>query len=449
MVTKNLSVSFKKKINKFNKSIEVDSDKSISQRCFIIGSICEGISIVDNILESEDILSTIRCLKKLNCKIERLQKGKYKIYGKGLGSYFCNQNTLLDFGNSGTATRLLGFGICSTNPNLKIKITGDKSLRKRSMYRIIKVMEKFGATFLPKNKFKLPITLISSAAPIGFKFHNGISSQIKSAVILGAINSFGKTQIIEKIKSRDHTEKILKHNSKTISVKKGKNNLIEINGKESLKPFKLSVPGDPSSASFYAALCLLNKNSNIILKKVHINPTRIGFFNIIKKHKGKIFFKNKKLIGNEIVADIHVKSSNIKPLKISKKYFVSCQDEFPLIFAISCLLPGISVFRGIEDLANKESNRIKEMGKILKQIGIKFFASKDEMRIYGNPYLKIKNKKINVSGIFDHRILMSAAILSLLTGINSKLRNFEQVGTSCPNFLSTIFKLGGRFEREN
>ena len=119
------------------------------------------------------------------------------------------------------------------------------------------------------------------------------------------------------------------------------------------------------------------------------------------------------------------------------------------MFAISCLLPGISVFRGIEDLANKESNRIKEMGKILKQIGIKFIASKDEMRIYGNPYLKIKNKKINVSGIFDHRILMSAAILSLLTGINSKLRNFEQVGTSCPNFLSTIFKLGGRFEREN
>ena len=238
MPSKSFSVSFRKKINKFNKSIEVDTDKSISQRCFIIGSICEGISIVDNILESEDILSTIRCLKKLNCKIERLQKGKYKIYGKGLGNYFCNQNTLLDFGNSGTATRLLGFGICSTNPNLKIKITGDKSLRKRSMYRIIKVMEKFGATFLPKNKFKLPITLISSAAPIGFKFHNGISSQIKSAVILGAINSFGKTQIIEKIKSRDHTEKILKHNSKTISVKNGKNNQIEIKARERIKRYK-------------------------------------------------------------------------------------------------------------------------------------------------------------------------------------------------------------------
>ena len=209
------------------------------------------------------------------------------------------------------------------------------------------------------------------------------------------------------------------------------------------------MPGDPSSASFYAALCLLNENSKIVLKKVLINPTRIGFFKIIKKHKGKIFFKNKRIIGNEVVADVHVKSSNIRPLKVGKKFFVSCQDEFPLMFAMSCLLPGISIFKGIEDLANKESNRIKEIGKILKQIGIKYAASKDEMRIHGNPHLKKGNKQIIVSGIFDHRILMSAAILSLLTGINSKLKNFEQVGTSCPNFLSTIFKLGGRFEREN
>ena len=448
MYSKSYNLVINKKISSFKKNIKVDSDKSISIRSFIISSISQNVSIIKNVLESEDVFSTIQCLRKLGVRIIKKSKGNYLVYGKGLGSLYAKKNTELNFGNSGTLARLL-IGVLSSTPNIEIKVKGDHSLNKRDMKKLIFLMSKFGATFLPKNKFKLPITLISSAAPIGFKFHNGISSQIKSAVILGAINSFGKTQIIEKIKSRDHTEKILKHNNKTISVKKGKNNLIEINGRESLKPFKLSVPGDPSSASFFAALCLLNKNSNIILKKVHINPTRIGFFNIIKKHKGKIFFKNKKLIGNEIVADIHVKSSNIKPLKISKKFFVSCQDEFPLMFAISCLLPGTSVFRGIEDLANKESNRIKEMGKILKQIGIKFIASKDEMRIYGNPYLKIKNKKINVSGIFDHRILMSAAILSLLTGINSKLRNFEQVGTSCPNFLSTIFKLGGRFEREN
>ena len=448
MVDKHFSVIFNEKINQFSKSINIDSDKSISQRSFIIGSICEGVSKVENILESQDVYSTINCLRKLNCKIQKVKKGKYKIFGKGLGNYYCKKNTVLDFGNSGTAVRLLGFGVCSTNPDLQIKITGDKSLKKRSMFKIIKVMENFGATFLPKNKFNLPLTLISSEAPIGFKFDNDISSQIKSAVILGAMNSFGKTFITEKLKSRDHTEKILEKNAQTIRIKKGKKNIIEINGKASLKPFNLHIPNDPSSASFYAALCLLNKNSEIILKQVNINPTRMGFFNIVKKHNGKIFFRNKKVIGNEIVADIYVKSSKLKPLKIKEKLFVSCQDEFPIMFAMSSLLQGVSIFKGIKDLKNKESNRIKEMGKIFRQIGIKFIASNNQMKIYGNPNLDTRSKKIIVSGIFDHRILMSAAVLSLLTGIKSKLKNFEQVGTSCPNFLSTIKKLGGKFEKE-
>lgn len=449
MVSKHFSVIFNDKINKFNKKIVVDSDKSISQRSFIIGSICEGISKVKNVLESQDIHSTIECLRKLNCKIQKVSRGNYKIYGKGLGSYHCKKNTILDFGNSGTAARLLGFGVCSTNPNLRIKLTGDKSLKKRNMKKVIKAVENLGASFIPKNKFKFPITLISSEIPVGFKFYNGISSQIKSAVILGAVNSFGKTTIVERIKSRDHTEKILLHNHKSVKVKKGKKNVIIINGKKSLKPFNLFVPSDPSSASFYAALCLLNKNSKIILKNVQINPTRIGFFNIMKKHNGNINFKNKKIIGNETVADIHVKSSNLQSLRVTKKFFVSCQDEYPLMFAISCLLPGISIFKGIGDLANKESNRIKEMEKILKSIGIKVISSKNEMKIYGSPKLDRKNKKIKISGVYDHRILMSAAILSLLTGIRSKLQNFEQVGTSCPNFLSSISKLGGKFEKKS
>ena len=152
MASKSFSVIFHEKINAFNKTVNIDSDKSISQRSFIIGSICEGTSTVKNILESHDIYSTINCLRKLNCKIKRIRKGEYKIFGKGLGSYYCNKNTVLNFGNSGTAARLLGFGVCSTNPNLQIKITGDKSLRNRSMYKIIKAMENFGVTFLPKNK---------------------------------------------------------------------------------------------------------------------------------------------------------------------------------------------------------------------------------------------------------------------------------------------------------
>tara|TARA_Y100000590_G_scaffold138987_2_gene159212 strand:- start:2502 stop:3854 length:1353 start_codon:yes stop_codon:yes gene_type:complete len=440
------SVILRNKIGSFNKKIKVDSDKSISQRSFIIGAISEGISKAKNVLESEDIFSLISCLRKLNCKIKKIKKGEYEIYGKGLGSLYCKKNTVLDFGNSGTACRILGFGVLSTNPNIQVKLTGDKSLSKRSMLKVIRAMEQFGVQFFPENKFHLPLTLISSEMPIGFKFNCGISSQIKSAVMLAATNSYGKTLIIEKIKSRDHTERMLRHNTNAIKIKTGKKNLIEIRGKESLNPINISIPGDPSSASFYAALCLLNKNSKIILKQVHINPTRIGFFNIIRNHKGKINFKNKRMQGSEIVADVHVESSKMKPLKVSEKSFTSCQDEVPIMTILACFLPGTSIFRGIEDLANKESNRIKEMQKICGQIGIKTRASKNEVRVYGNPNLNFKNKKISVSGILDHRILMSASILSLLTGIKANLKNFEQVKSSCPNFLSTIRNLGGKFE---
>ncbi len=440
------SVILRNKIGSFNKKIKVDSDKSISQRSFIIGAISEGISKAKNVLESEDIFSLISCLRKLNCKIKKIKKGEYEIYGKGLGSLYCKKNTVLDFGNSGTACRILGFGVLSTNPNIQVKLTGDKSLSKRSMLKVIRAMEQFGVQFFPENKFHLPLTLISSEMPIGFKFNCGISSQIKSAVMLAATNSYGKTLIIEKIKSRYHTERMLRHNTNAIKIKTGKKNLIEIRGKESLNPINISIPGDPSSASFYAALCLLNKNSKIILKQVHINPTRIGFFNIIRNHKGKINFKNKRMQGSEIVADVHVESSKMKPLKVSEKFFTSCQDEVPIMTILACFLPGTSIFRGIEDLANKESNRIKEMQKICGQIGIKTHASKNEMRVYGNPNLSFKNKKISVSGILDHRILMSASILSLLTGVKANLKNFEQVKSSCPNFLSTIRNLGGKFE---
>ncbi len=438
------SVTFNKKISGFNRSVNIDSDKSISQRSFIIGSISEGVSKVSNALEGTDSLAVIACLRKLGVEINKIKKGKYEFLGKGLGSFHCKKNTVLDFSNSGTGAMLIQ-GCCATNPNIQVKLTGDKSLSKRSMKKIIKVMEEFGAEYFPKNKFHFPLTLVSSELPVGIKHVAGISSQIKSATILAGLNAFGKTTIIEKMKSRDHTERMLKHNS-AIKIKKGEKNIIEIKGKKALKPINISVPGDPSAASFYAALCLLNKDSKIILKRVHINPTRIGFFNIIQKHNGKISFKNKRMEGNEIVADVHVKSSKIKNLKVGGKFFVSCQDEYPIMFAMATLLPGTSTFSKITDLSNKESPRAHEMKKILKQIGIRCKLSKDEMKIYGNPNLSVLSKKISVSGVLDHRILMSAAILSLLTGIKANLKNFEQVRSSCPNFLSTISSLGGKFE---
>ena len=220
MLTKSFSLNINHKIKPFIKSIRVDSDKSISIRSFLIGSICEDISVVKNVLESEDVYSTIKCLKRLGVKIKKKSK-LYYIYGKGLGSLHAKKNLILNFGNSGTLARLL-IGILSTTPEIEIKLQGDQSLNKRSMKKLIKLMSEFGAQFLPKEKFNFPLKLVSTEMPVCIKYKAGVSAQLKSAVILAGLNSFGTTEITEDKKSRDHTENMIIKNSQSIKVKKNK-----------------------------------------------------------------------------------------------------------------------------------------------------------------------------------------------------------------------------------
>ena len=445
MQAKSFSLNINRKIKPFIKSIQVDSDKSLSIRSFLIGSICEDVSVAKNVLESEDIFSTINCLKKLGVKIKKNSKS-YLIYGKGLGSLFAKKNLNLNFGNSGTLARLL-IGILSTTPDIEIKIQGDHSLNKRSMKKLIKIMSEFGAEFLPKNKFNFPLKLVSTEMPVGINYKAGVSAQLKSAAMLAGLNSFGTTEIIEDKKSRDHTENMLIKNSNAIKIKKGRKKLIKIFGKKNLNPININIPGDPSSAAFFVALTLLNNNSALKIKNVGLNPTRIGFYELLKKHGANIKFSNKRKKNNEIVGDINIKSGKLKkPIIASKNFYEKTTDEFPILFCIAALTKGTSVFKGIEDLANKESNRIKEMQKVLKQIGIKSITKKNEMKVFGKNFIEIKNKKITVPNLKDHRICMSSAILSLITGIRAKINNFETVNTSSPNFLKLIKSLGANFE---
>ncbi len=445
MQAKSFSLNINHKIKPFIKTIKVDSDKSISIRSFLIGSISEDISVAKNVLESEDVFSTINCLKKLGVKIKKKSKS-YFIYGKGLGSLFAKKNLNLNFGNSGTLARLL-IGILSTTPDINIKVQGDRSLNKRSMKKLIELMSEFGAEFLPKNKFHFPLKLISTEMPLGIKYKAGVSAQLKSAVILAGLNSFSITEIKEDKKSRDHTENMLIKNLQAIKVKKGKKKLIEIYGKKYLNRINIEVPGDPSSAAFFVALTLLNKNSFLKIKNVGLNPTRIGFYQLLKKHGANIKFSNKRKKNNELIGDISIKSGKLKkPIFASKDFYEKTTDEFPILFCIAALTKGKSIFKGIEDLANKESNRIKEMQKILKQINIKSVVTNNEMKIYGTDLIDNKNKRIKVPNLKDHRICMSSAILSLATGIKTKINNFETVQTSSPNFLKIIKSLGANFE---
>ena len=447
MQSKSFSLKISKKINHFNKTIKVDSDKSLSIRSFLIGAISQNISTASNILESEDVKSTILTLRQLGVKIERIKPKSYKIYGKGLGSLFAKKNLKLNFGNSGTLARLL-IGILSTTPNIEVKIQGDKSLNKRSMEKLIKIMSEFGAEFLPKNKFNFPLKLKSTEMPVCIRYEAGVSAQLKSAVILAGLNSYGITEIIEKFKSRDHTENMLANNRHVIKIKRGAIKKIDINGKKQLNPINLNVSGDPSSAAFFTALTLLNKNSFLKIKNVGLNPTRIGFYELLKKHGAKIKFYNKRKKNNETFGDLAIRSSKLKPIKANKNFYEKTTDEFPILFCISALTKGISIFKGIEDLANKESNRIKEMQNVLKQIGIKSIATKNSLKIYGKNVIKNINKKIKVPNLGDHRICMSTVVLALITGINTKINNFETVKTSSPNFLKILRSLGAKFETQ-
>ena len=445
MNSKKFNVFLNSKIGSFNKTIQVDADKSLSIRSFLIGSISEKISTTKNILESEDVKSTINACKKLGVKIKKIKTGKYKIFGKGLGCFYAKKNTSLNVGNSGTLARLL-IGILSTTPDINIKVTGDSSLNKRNMKELINLMSKFGASFLPKKKYFLPFKIISSGMPVGIDYKAGESAQLKSAVMLAGLNSYGITTIEEKIKSRDHTENLLIKNTQSIKIKKGSKKIIKIFGKKNLNPLDINVGGDPSSAAFFTALTLLNKDSFIKIKNVGLNPSRTGFYKILKKQKAKLRFINIKKRNNEITGDIVVKSCKLKPIKTKADMYPSTTDEYLLLFLIAAFQNGVSVFEGISGLANKESSRAFEMKKILNQIGIKCVLKKDQMKIYGQKMIDASRKKIKVSNLQDHRIAMCAFILAILTKAKTKIKNFETVYTSSPSFLKIMKNLGAKFE---
>ena len=266
-------------------------------------------------------------------------------------------------------------------------------------------------------------------------------------MILAGLNSYGATKIIEHHRSRDHTENMLVNNSEIIKIKNMKKKEIIIFGKKYLNPIKIIIPSDPSSSAFFSALTLLNKDSSLIIKNVGLNPTRTGFYQLLKKQGANIKFKNLKKNNNELSGDIIVRSSNLKPLNASKSYYTNMTDEYPVLFIMAGLIKGTSTFKGINDLTNKESNRILEMQKILKQVNIKSKYLKGELKIFGRGLFDASNKTIKVPNLGDHRICMSSFILGLLTGAKTSISNFETVFTSSPSFLKIMKKnLGVKFE---
>jgi len=437
-------IIIKNKINKFSKSIRVSGDKSISIRWALLASQAIGKSKAYNILKSEDVLTTLKCLKKLGIKI-KFKNEICEIDGNGLNGYDYKKNLILNAGNSGTLGRLI-LVLLINSPN-KIKLIGDESLSKRDFSRVIDPLKKFGATFYPNNKTNLPLTIRGTnyLTPIKY-FENKGSAQCKSSVMLASLNTPGKT-IIKAKKSRNHTEILFKYLKIPIKIKKKeKHDLIEVYGKNQFKSFNYNIPSDISSSAFFIVLTLLSKNSRLLIKNVNVNPSRTGVIKILNKMGAKILFKNQKIYKGEKISDIFVKSTdNLKSINCPIKYNSSAIDEFLIIFLIAAKSKGISCFKNLSELNQKESPRLKLGSKILNKMGIKTKTTKDSIKIYGNPKLNL-DKKIEIKNFMkDHRVFMMTTIAALTFGGNWKIYDKDSIKTSFPTFLKIIKELGGKF----
>ena len=428
----------KKKISSFyNKTVKVSGDKSLSIRWVLFASLAKGKSRSFNLLNSDDVKASINAIKRLGIKV-KFEKNFCEIYGKGLDGYKYRKNIVLNAKNSGTLGRLI-LGLL-VNSNEKIKIIGDKSLSKRDFKRVADPLKKFGAKLkLTKNR-NLPLNILGTKdlKPIKY-YENKGSAQCKSSIIFAGLRTKGTT-IIKAKKSRDHTELLCKYLKLPVNLLKKKNyDLIKIRKAKKIDPFNYRVPSDISSASFFIVLACLTESSNLTLKNVNINSSRIGIIIILKKMGVKILFKNKRLYKGELIADIFVKSSkNLKSIDCPEKLNSSSIDEFLLIFLVAAKARGVSFFRNLNELNQKESPRLKWGAKILNLMGIKNIVTDNSIKIFGNPNIDIKKKIIIKNYLKDHRIFMSSVIAALTFGGEWYIHDKNSANTSFPNFLKIL-----------
>ena len=426
----------KDKIKKFNKQIRVSGDKSLSIRWVLLASQAIGKSKGYNLLMSEDVLAAIDSIKKLGIKV-RIQKNYCEIVGNGINGFKYNKNLTIDAKNSGTLGRLI-LGLIIKSPK-KIKIIGDKSLSKRDFSRVTTPLRKFGVKFSYKIKNKLPLTILGTQSAKGIKyFENKGSAQCKSSVMLAALNASGTTSIKAK-KSRNHTELLFKYLKIPIKVRKTKNfDFIDIKKPKKISAFNYQIPGDISSSAFFMVLTTLADNSKLLIKNVN-NPSRVGVITILKKMGAKITLENQKNYRGEKISDILIKSSKkLKAINCPVELNSSAIDEFLVIFLIAAKAKGISYFKDLSELNQKESPRLIWGSKILNMMGIKTDLTNDSIKIYGQPDLEIK-KPITVKNYLkDHRVFMMSTIAALTFGGKWKIYDKDSINTSFPSFLKII-----------
>ncbi|NLM13937.1 MAG: 3-phosphoshikimate 1-carboxyvinyltransferase [Epulopiscium sp.] len=417
--------------DKINGEITVPGDKSISHRAIMLGSIAEGITEVTGFLMGADCLSTIECFRALGIHIEVNEK-KVLVHGKGLLG-LSQPSNVLDVGNSGTTIRLMT-GILSAQ-SFSSDITGDASIQKRPMLRVVDPLREMGAKIDGKEGGKYCPLHIEGQALKGIHYKLPVASaQVKSAILLASLYAAKETTVIEPAPSRNHTEIMVNYFGGNITQK---GNAIISSPVKKLTGQYIEVPGDISSAAYFIAAALILPNSELLIKNVGVNPTRDGIITVFKHMGGNIELINQRTQCGEPVADILVRSSNLHGIEIGGSLIPKLIDEIPVIAAAACYAQGITIIKDAQELKVKESNRIQTMVSELKKMGASIVETDDGMIIEGNGTLK----GAEVESYHDHRVAMSLAIAALKAEKETNILNSGCVSISFPDFFSYLEKL--------
>ncbi len=408
--------------------IEVPADKSISHRAIILSSLAEGTSEIFNFLKADDTLNTIKAFRNLGVEIEEKNQNQFLVKGKK--SLF-PPNQPIDVGNSGTTIRLL-MGVLASQ-SFSATLTGDESIRRRPMKRVIEPLSLMGANIIAKSGNYAPI-IINGGILNGITYELPIpSAQVKSAILLAGLNAIGTTNIIENQISRNHTELMLKSFGVPIKINK---NIISIQAAK-LNSHKITIPNDISSAAFFIVAALIIPESEIVIKNVGINPTRTGILDVINMMGGKVEVFNIRKWGEEEVADLFVRYQKLHGALIEGELIPRLIDEIPILAVLASQAEGTTIIRNAEELRVKESDRIKAIVTELKKMNVNIIELPDGMQIEGTNILR--GNKVNSYN--DHRITMALTVAGLIADNETIIDNIDSVKISYPNFFDDLKSL--------
>ena len=426
--------------------IRVPGDKSISHRALILGALAVGRTQISGLLDGEDVQATAAAINALGAHASPTDDGRWVVNGVGIGGLI-EPEDLLDLSNSGTSARLL-LGILATHP-ITAFVTGDTSLRRRPMGRVVAPLSRIGAHFVTREGARLPLAISGTADPVPISYQLPVpSAQVKSAVLLAGLNAPGTTTVIEPQPTRDHTERMLRHFGATVTTEpvEGGGKRIAIDGYPELAAAPITVPGDPSSAAFPLIAALIVPGSDVTIEGVGINPLRIGLIECLREMGADIALLNERDEGGEPVADLRARAGTLKGADIPAERAPRMIDEYPILAVAAACARGRTVMRGLTELRVKESDRLSAIGAGLDACGVRVAVDGDMLTVEGNGGPPEGGALIATQ--LDHRIAMAFLVLGLAARLPVRINDSAPIATSFPGFLSLMNRLGGTMREE-